>query len=1117
MKLTSISLKKNLSCLLASAVLAVCAGPSDFFQTSGEERLWTVKHGRNLQTSFRCNIPGPLEKMCTEFLIRYKDPSVRDPDARWFSITKPLDRSFFHPETEGIAFEMCASRRNGWSLSFALEEEDGTVFRIPGRPQETAPLEFTKYRFRFRDMICRNDKTRKLDPTKIRAFRLDGGAPVGSLYFRNFELTGKETAMVKPFVRVKIANCDNRSNTLWNGQEAELVFEFTEIPLEMDAVHCIINDYYGTVVREAVFSLTEKTQVWKTGNFPGGYYELRAYPSAGGKVVERKSCIRTGGTQLPGLFTFAVSPEKREAVAADMRKRGLDSFFGIQNPRTQYGTALSCGAPWEINMPRWSWHEPKPETRNDGEEPAWLKKGLAKGKAPDHLYSVCSFVHHASQVPAWAKAPRTERNKLGVRDFSRFVCYVRNSVKLHAYRYSHQPVRPYELTWEPDLSGWEPAADRAESNALNSALWTAADTVEFYRKLAPVIRSADPRAQILGPKATLNLEYLEETMKLGLGRYIDAVSMHFYSTPVPEEGNLPRHIARIRELCRKYTGKVLDIYNTEGGYHSRINGVDDLKKQARNLIRYALIMQGEGVKMYLMFYIFDFGLKDYGRWGLYFNPQKLANFGPEEIMPKPSAAAYGVTTSLLRGAKPLMHLRWMDTDVWGYVFIRDGKPVIALWNPYRKQSLRFPVGNTERVTVADFMGNRRGLRTEHGMAALNLSQEPCYLLGADAGLWNGTYENRTPDGGIIPLELYLGEKKTVANPVPGAVWCAGNGPVKLSETNGTLSFSVPPDAVPGIVPLTATGRTGKKTVLFARINHPIVLGSPSVFRKQDGMMMRIPVRNTAALPYCAELSVHSPAGIQTRKLELTEKQETAVEIPVQKLSAAFDPLKPFQGVLELKTAERILKRPFSFTFLAAYEGKRPDGSIFTDTVELNGKGASGKTDRAVIRFSRNRRGLRLQIKCQDEVFHQLCSNDAIWRQDSIQVAFDTDPGNVFEYDEATARTSKKVTSLGFALTPEGPRAWRYLTFQKNILKTGDVSDDIPFTVRREGDRTVYDLTVPWKEIGMTEREASVGKQLGIALLVNDSDGKGTPRRCLPLFGGIYDNSGWRNFGILTLQ
>ena len=32
-----------------------------------------------------------------------------------------------------------------------------------------------------------------------------------------------------------------------------------------------------------------------------------------------------------------------------------------------------------------------------------------------------------------------------------------------------------------------------------------------------------------------------------------------------------------------------------------------------------------------------------------------------------------------------------------------------------------------------------------------------------------------------------------------------------------------------------------------------------------------------------------------------------------------------------------------------------------------------------------------------------------------------------------------------------------------------------------------------------------------------SDGKGTPRRCLPLFGGIYDNSGWRNFGILTLQ
>ncbi len=1105
--------KKGGSFLFAFTVPVLYAAPSEFFQTSGEEHLWTVKHGRNLRTVFRSNIPGPQGKNCTVFQVGYRDPSIRDPDARWFSITKPLCIS--RSDVEGIAFEMCSTRRNGWSLSFALEEEDGTVFRVPGRPPETAPPEFTGYRFRFKDMVCRNDRTRKLDPTKIRAFRLDGGAPVGSLYFRNFELIVKETAAVKPFVRVRMANCDNRSNTLWCGQGAELVLEFADFPKGADAVRCVINDYYGTVVRETEFPLTEKKRVWKPGVLPGGYYELRAYPSAGGKTMDRKSCIRTGGTQLPGLFTFAVSPEKRGDIAADMKKRGLDSFFGIQNPRTQYGTALSCGAPWEINMPRWSWHEPKPEPMNGGKEPVWLKKELAKGKAPDYLYSVCSFVHHASQVPGWAKVPRTERNKLGARNFNEFVRYVRNSVKLHAYRYSHQPVRPYELTWEPDLSGWEPAADRAENKVLNSALWTAADTVDFYRKLAPVIRSTDPRAQILGPKATLNLEYLEETLRLGLGSYIDAVSMHFYSTPVPEEGNLPRHIARIRELCRKYTGKVLEIYNTEGGYHSRINGVDDLKKQARNLIRYALIMQGEGLKMYLMFYIFDFGLKDYGRWGLYFNPQKQANFGPEEIMPKPSAAAYGVTTSLLRGAKPLMHLRWTDTDVWGYVFIRDGKPVIALWTPYRVQRLHFPVGNLDRVTVADFMGRRREIRAERGIIRLDISPEPCYLLGADAGLWNGIYANRTPDGGIVPLELYLGEKTMVSNPVPGAVWSANS--VTVSETDGHLALAVPPDAAPGIVPLTATDKSGKKIILFARINHPLVLGSPSVFRKHNQMVMRVPVRNTAALPFRAELNVHSAAGIRTRKLELAEKHEVSAEIPVQEITAAFDPLKPFQGTLELKTAERILKRPFSFTFLAAYEGKRPGDSIFTDVVELSGKGASGKTDRTVVRFSRNRRGLRLQIECGDASFHQIHSNDAIWRQDSIQVAFDTDPGNVFEYDEATARTSKKVTSLGFALTPEGPLAWRYLTFQENRLRTGNVSADIPFTVRREGERTVYDITIPWKEIGMTEREASAGKQLGIALLVNDSDGRGTQRCCLPLFGGIYDNSGWRNFGILTLQ
>ena len=48
-------------------------------------------------------------------------------------------------------------------------------------------------------------------------------------------------------------------------------------------------------------------------------------------------------------------------------------------------------------------------------------------------------------------------------------------------------------------------------------------------------------------------------------------------------------------------------------------------------------------------------------------------------------------------------------------------------------------------------------------------------------------------------------------------------------------------------------------------------------------------------------------------------------------------------------------------------------------------------------------------------------------------------------------------------------------------------------------------------------EAVAGKELGISVLVNDSDGAKSPRRTLSLFGGIADGSGWRYYGVLNLR
>ena len=120
-------------------------------------------------------------------------------------------------------------------------------------------------------------------------------------------------------------------------------------------------------------------------------------------------------------------------------------------------------------------------------------------------------------------------------------------------------------------------------------------------------------------------------------------------------------------------------------------------------------------------------------------------------------------------------------------------------------------------------------------------------------------------------------------------------------------------------------------------------------------------------------------------------------------------------------------------------------------------------------------------------------------------------------DELTARLSKRVTSIGVALTPEGVRVYRYLTFRESVLPTGDITGKVECSIRREGGKTLYAIRVPWREIGLAPEEAVAGKELGISVLINDSDGEKTPRRTLSLFGGIEDGSGWRHYGILNLR
>lgn len=1097
--------------MLLLPVLILNAAPTKLFETSGDEDLWEGQFGANLSTEIKSADSGPDGKICTSFRIRFKDPSMRNSGGRWFNITKAVTPEESWKNADGVGFELAADAADGWYVSWCLVEEDGTKFAPKMTPFHSLPTNFVKYKYRFRDLFCKTDPERRIRPEKIIAFSFGGGSRPGVIYFRNFELLEREQPKTPPFALVRVTGTGHPDHTLEAGQEANLRILLKRVPGFVGSLKLHVQDYRGKTVYEGTLPQDRRIQQIKLGKLPTGYYEVRI--SAVGKdgIENKDGVIITSGTQVPGVYTFAVSAETAEAVKGDIVKRGCGGFFGIQNIRDQFGAVLSTGAPWKIEMPRWSWDEPvRPVLSANGLSPR-AEKQLAAEKQHDYIFGICSFTHHAADVPKWARTERTQTNKFGVKDKNDFKRYVGGVAKVNAHRYSHMERRPYELTWEPNLSG--------PHYSKQPPYWTVQDTVDFYRDYAPVIRANDPKALILGPKPTFDPGYIEKALQLGLGKYIDAISIHMYGTQVPEEGELPAKIARLRELGRKYMGREIDLYNTEAGYHSKINGVHDLRGQARKLIRYTLIMQGEGVKAFLMFYLFDHSLGDYGSWGLYFNPQKEANFGPRELMPKPIVPAYSVLTSLLRGARPVMHLRWMDTDLWGYVFERDGVPVLALWDPYRARTIRFPAGNVGEITAVDIMGKRTSVKVEKGIVSLEISPDVIYLTGVDPAVWmcKGLLSAR-PGSETVIEELSQGEVKTIAMPVPfQKARVRSFGDLDVSAADGKLRCSVPGNAASGVLPVILE-ENGESTVLFIRINRPVVLKETTVLAEEGVMVLQAKLRSSSTRETETELHLTTEYGTVKRSVKIPPGQEIAVRLPIAEITKSFDPLQPLRGTIQGKSGAEYFKRSLNFTFLAASgNGRALSNAPYTDHVRIKGTGASGKEDGASVKLSWDRKGLRLQIECRDDVFHQTLADSGIWRGDSLQIAFDTDPDNMFEYDELTRRLSKKVTSLGFALSPKGPYAYRYRTFSESILKTGNVTEDLPFTAVRKDGVTRYDITVPWHQIGMKETEAVPGKKIGFSLLVNDHDGAGTNRRTIALFGGIYDNSGWRNYGVLNLK
>lgn len=125
----------------------------------------------------------------------------------------------------------------------------------------------------------------------------------------------------------------------------------------------------------------------------------------------------------------------------------------------------------------------------------------------------------------------------------------------------------------------------------------------------------------------------------------------------------------------------------------------------------------------------------------------------------------------------------------------------------------------------------------------------------------------------------------------------------------------------------------------------------------------------------------------------------------------------------------------------------------------------------------------LAVDVEDDVFCQEAQYDAMWKGDSIQIAFGFDVN------------SANGTQYGIGLCPDGKayiyrNAWEGDTGGFAGEGAQALYTDGEAAVRREGNHTYYEVKLPWFNMKSGGGKVYKGKQFYCSLLVNDNDGAG---------------------------
>ena len=377
-----------------------------------------------------------------------------------------------------------------------------------------------------------------------------------------------------------------------------------------------------------------------------------------------------------------------------------DSPFGSHLPcdDTLLQLGREAGVTWTRAHDYWIpfyWAPTEPEPGK------WVWADEQVAKVRGYGYEILGML---GMPPEWAavKVPPEQRPggyiaQWQTRDLQAWEDYVYQTVS--HYRGS---VRCWEVWNEPNCDGFfAPRDDPALYIVLLEHAYAAA-------------KRADPDCLILAPSiASLDLEWMQTVLRLGLLRHCDVVSLHAYLLPPGRD--LVARFEELRELLRFYRSDK-PIWITEVGWDVGADKIGDPAAEnwkANNHVRLNLIALAHGVSR-----IFSYPFAG-GGWGF---------VRGEPPTPLPVFHAYRTLTHVLDGAHPTAILS-ETPGLWAYLYSRGDTAIAALWAEDPTQ-VEIPVG-VGQVEMVSRDGESRTVSARDGWLTLDLGPGAVYLVGVN--------------------------------------------------------------------------------------------------------------------------------------------------------------------------------------------------------------------------------------------------------------------------------------------------------------------------------------------------------------------------------------------------